>query len=114
MGEREALLTQLYEAFNRRDIEAVVGAMHPDVDWPNLFGDGRRRGREAVRAMWRDQFAQIDPEATPIGFTANPDGSVTVKINYVVRNREGRIFTDEIATNTYWFKDGKVVRMEWG
>ncbi|MFZ5670585.1 MAG: nuclear transport factor 2 family protein [Pseudomonadota bacterium] len=114
MGEREALLTRLYEAYNRKDIDAVVDVLHADVDWPNLFGEGRRRGHAAVRAMWRDQFARIDPEATPISFTENRDGSVSVKINFIVRNLDGRIFTDEIATNTYRFRDDKVVRMDWG
>ena len=60
MGDREALLTGLYEAFNRKDIEAVVGALHPDVSWPNLFGEGRLHGQEALRAMWREQFYLAD------------------------------------------------------
>lgn len=113
MGDDEALLNRLYEAFNRKDIEAVLGVLHPDVTWPNLFGEGRMRGHEALRRMWREQFAKIDPEATPISVTTLPDGSVKVLISYVVRTLDGRVFTEEIATNTFRFKDGLIVDMAW-
>src|SRR3989442_855797 len=29
------LLTAAYDAFNARDIERALAAMHPEVDWPN-------------------------------------------------------------------------------
>jgi len=114
MGDTEALLTRLYEAFNRKDIEAVISVLHPDVSWPNLFGGSRLQGHEAMRRMWREQFSKIDPEATPIRFLRQPDGSLTVLVSYVVRTLDGKVFTEEIATNTYRFKEGKVIDMEWG
>ena len=113
MGDHEALLTGLYEAFNRKDIEAVVSVLHPEVSWPNLFGEGRLQGHEAMREMWRDQFSKIDPEATPIAFTPLRDDAVKVLISYVVRTLDGRVFTEEIATNTYQFRDGLIIGMEW-
>lgn len=113
MGEHEALLTRLYEAFNRKDIEAVVGSLHPEVSWPNLFAEGRLQGREAMRVMWREQFSTINPEATPIAFTTLPDGRVRVEITYVVRTMDGKVFTEEKAVNTYAFRDGQVIGMEW-
>ena len=113
MGDTEALLTRLYEAFNRKDIEAVVAFLHPDVSWPNLFGEGRLQGRDAMRLMWRDQFSAIDPEATPVAFTPLPDGRLKVDIAYVVRTMDGKLFTEEMATNTYRFEDGLIIGMEW-
>lgn len=114
MGDHKALLTSLYEAFNRKDIEAVVASMHPDVSWPDLFGEGRRSGRDALRAMWRDQFSKIDPEATPISITTLQDGRVEVTLAYVVRTLDGKLFTEEVTTNTYRFRDDLVISMEWG
>jgi ketosteroid isomerase-like protein len=113
MGGHKALLTRLYEAFNRKDIDAVVGLMHPDVSWPNLFGDDRMHGREALRAMWRDQFAKIDPEGAPISMSTLPDGRIAVKVAYVVRTLDGRLFTEEVVTNTYQFLDDQIIGMEW-
>lgn len=113
MGDREALLNGLYEAFNRKDIEAVIAALHPDVTWPNLFAGGQLRGHEAMRAMWRDQFSKINPEATPISITELPDDRWQVKIAYVVRTVDGKLFTEEVTTNTYRFEDGKIIDMTW-
>jgi hypothetical protein len=48
-GSHEALLRDLYDAFNRRDVDAVIAALHPDVDWPNAFEGGRVHGRVDVR-----------------------------------------------------------------
>jgi ketosteroid isomerase-like protein len=31
VASREALIRELYAAFNRRDIDRVLAAMHPDV-----------------------------------------------------------------------------------
>ena len=31
----DRLIRDLYASFNARDIEAVIAALHPDVDWPN-------------------------------------------------------------------------------
>src|SRR3990167_3315554 len=98
MGDHQALLTRLYEAFNRKDIEAVVAALHPDVDWPDLLDGGRVRGRDAVRDYWKRQFAIISPEATPIEFDERPDGRMAVKIHYVARAADGGgLWTDEVT-----------------
>jgi ketosteroid isomerase-like protein len=35
--EREDLLRATYEAFNARDIDAVLRHMTADVDWPNAW-----------------------------------------------------------------------------
>ena len=40
-AEHEPLLRDLYAAFNARDVDAVLGHLHADVDWPNAFEGGR-------------------------------------------------------------------------
>lgn len=39
MNEQE-ILTEAYDAFNRRDIEAVLDLTQPDVDWANGMDGG--------------------------------------------------------------------------
>ena len=38
------LITRAYEAFNARDIDALLSLMHPDVHWPNGWEGGYVEG----------------------------------------------------------------------
>lgn len=51
MTNEQEILTKAYEAFNRRDINAVLDLLQPDVDWANGMDGGRVSGREAVRDL---------------------------------------------------------------
>jgi hypothetical protein len=42
----------MYEAFNARDIDAVLLQMGEDVDWPNAWEGGRVHGHGSIR--WRE------------------------------------------------------------
>jgi ketosteroid isomerase-like protein len=110
--ERERLLGTLYDAFNRRDVEAVLAALHPDVDWPNAWEGGRLRGREAVRAYRTRQFAAIAPHVEPQGFSATDDGRVAVTVHQLVRALDGAQLADHVVTHVYAFRDGLVERMD--
>jgi hypothetical protein len=35
--------------------------MTDDIDWPNGWEGGRVSGKDAVRAYWTRQWAEIDP-----------------------------------------------------
>jgi hypothetical protein len=108
----EALLRDLYGAFNRRDVDGVLVALHPDVDWPNAFEGGRVRGRAEVRAYWTRQFAQIDPNVEPLGFETTEDGRVAVRVHQVVRALDGSVLADHQVTHVYALRDGLIVRMD--
>lgn len=55
------LLIATYQAFNRRDIETALAAMHPLVDWPNGMESGSIHGHSALRNYWTQQWTMIDP-----------------------------------------------------
>jgi ketosteroid isomerase-like protein len=110
--DHEALLRDVYEAFNRRDIDAAVAAMHPDVDWPNAWEGGRVHGHEAVRAYWTRQFAQIDPRVEPLRFEVADDGRVAIAVHQVVHALDGSLLADREVTHVYALRDGLVVHME--
>jgi ketosteroid isomerase-like protein len=110
--ERERLLRALYEAFNRRDIEAVLAALHPDVDWPNAWEGGRLQGRDAVREYWTRQFAAIVGHVEPQGFSVGEDGRVAVAVHQVVRSHAGALLADQNVTHVYALRDGLVERMD--
>ena len=112
-GAGDALIVALFDAFNARDLEAVRALIHPEADWPDVFSDGRLQGRDQILAMWSEQFRQFSPECFLIEMTALPDGRRRVRTNHVVRNLDGKIFTDEQATMTYKFRDGLIARIDW-
>ena len=102
----------LYAAFNARDIDAAVAAMHPDVDWPNAWEGGRVYGHEAVREYWTRQFAAIDPHVEPRSFTSTEDGRIAVEVHQVVRSTAGELLADRTVTHVYALRDGLVERMD--
>jgi hypothetical protein len=113
MGDdHEALLRDLYAAFNARDVDAVLSALHADVDWPNAFEGGRVVGRADVGAYWRRQFAQIDPRVEPRGIADTADGRVAVAVHQLVRALDGAVIADREVTHVYSFRDGLIERMD--
>ena len=54
--ENVDLVLLTYEAFNRRDLDAILALMHDDVEIEPRFGalEGHYRGHEGVRRWWSD------------------------------------------------------------
>jgi ketosteroid isomerase-like protein len=111
--QAELVLRSAYRAFNARDIEAAIQLMHPEVDWPNAWEDGRVVGRAAVRDYWNRQFGAISSEVEPEGFTEEADGSVTVDVRQVVHDAgTGELISDSHVRHRYRLVDGLVVHMD--
>ena len=100
-------LRDLYDAFNARDLDALLGAMTEDVDWPNAWEGGRLSGREAVREYWTRQWAAIDSRVEPHGFATRPDGRVDVDVRQIVDGEDAGS-----VRHTYTFQDGLISRMD--
>ncbi|MGC4048269.1 MAG: nuclear transport factor 2 family protein [Paludibaculum sp.] len=108
----QSQLETMYAAFNRRDIDAVLASMHPDVDWPNGWEGGRLQGREAVREYWTRQWAVLDPIVQPVGFHPGEDGSLAVDVHSLVQDKEGKLLADTTIQHVYRFEQGLVRSME--
>lgn len=112
MTTPEILLEGIYAAFNARDVDAVLAAMHPDVDWPNGMEGGRVRGHRAVGEYWTRQWSLIDPRVEPVGFAPEADGRVAVDVRQVVRDPAGALLKDEMVQHVYRIEDGLIRSME--
>jgi ribosomal-protein-alanine N-acetyltransferase len=112
MTDHEELLRALYAAFNARNVDAVIAAMHPDVDWPNAWEGGRLRGHAAVRDYWARQFAAIDPHVEPQAFATIEGGRIAVEVHQVVRSPAGDLLADRTVTHVYALRGGLVERMD--
>jgi ketosteroid isomerase-like protein len=111
--DAEETLRSAYNAFNTRDIDAAVGLMHADVDWPNAWEGGRVVGRDAVRDYWMRQFEAISSQVEPESFAEEPDGSITVDVHQVVHDAgTGELLSDSHVRHRYRLENGLVTRMD--
>lgn len=102
----------LYAAFNARDIDSLLAAMAPDVDWPNGMEGGRVHGHAAVREYWTRQWKMVDPRVEPVQVAMDGTGRVVVDVHQVVRNLDGAVIVDQRIQHVYSLRDGRVVHME--
>lgn len=110
---RHELLTSIYAAFNRRDIDEALALMRPDVDWPNGMEGGRVHGYEEVRGYWQRQWGIIDPHVEPVRMEDDDSGNtVVVDVHQTVRDLSGKVLKDQIVQHVYSFRDGLIERME--
>jgi hypothetical protein len=102
-------LERCYAAFNARDLDAVLAAVAPDVDWPNAYEGGRVKGRDAVAAYWRRQFEEISPTVDPVALTQRDDRRVAVVVHQVVRDAAGAVVLDQHVEHLYTFAPGGLI-----
>ena len=112
LADLVSLLTTAYDAFNARDVDRALVAMHPDVEWPNGMEGGYVHGREAVRAYWTRQWTMIDPHVEPRRFATDAEGRIVVDVHQVVRDGAGAVVTDLMIQHVYLIDNGLIRRME--
>ena len=113
------VLKRMYNCFNARDIDGVLGALSDDVAWANGMDGGYVHGREGIREYWTRQWAVVSPHVEPIGFDRAPDGSILVKVRQSVRDLQGRPLQeqthglrDKTVGHVFHFQEGKVIRFD--
>jgi SnoaL-like domain len=102
----------MYDAFNARNIDAVLAFLHPNVDWPNGMEGGRVHGHSGVREYWQRQWKVLDPTVTPQRFTLDDAGRVAIDVHQVVRGLDGQVLVDQMVRHIYSFQDGLITHME--
>jgi hypothetical protein len=112
MSNDRVLLERAYAAFNARDIDAALSAMHPDVDWANGMEGGSVLGHAAVREYWTRQWQMIDPHVEPVGFSYDDAGRMVVDVHQVVRDLGAKVISDRMVQHVYTIDGGLVRRME--
>jgi hypothetical protein len=110
--DHRSFFDALYEAFNRRDIDAVLAKMSDDVDWPNAWKGGRLVGRESVRDYWTAQWAEIDPRVEPLSVNERSDGTLAVRVKQVVRSPDGELLAEGEVVHVYRMRGGLIARMD--
>jgi ketosteroid isomerase-like protein len=113
LSSDEDTLRAAYEAFNARDVDAVLELMHPEVDWPNAWEGGRVTGHAEVAAYWARQFESVQSTVVPERFDSQSDGSIVVTVHQTVHDTEtGNLLSDAKVLHRYRLKEGLVVSMD--
>ena len=107
-----AVLTRTYKAFNARDIDSALAAMHLDVEWPNGMEGGTVHGHIGVREYWTRQWGVIDPRVEPKSFDLDEAGRVVVGVHQVVRDLAGKTLLDRMVEHVYSIEGGLIRNME--
>ena len=105
------LLQNLYDAFNKRDIEAVLATMAEDVKWANGWEGGFVYGRDNVREYWRRQFEVITPQLEILEIEISDNQSIT-KLHQIARDLDGNIVDDKIVKHIFTFENGLIKTFE--
>lgn len=106
------LIRNAYAAFNARDIDAVLLALHPDVQWSNGWEGGYVYGHEEVRKYWTRQWEELDPRVEPIGITQRQDGCIEVEVHQTVKDQRGTFLFEGMVKHVYTLKNGQISRMD--
>jgi uncharacterized protein len=107
-------IAQVYEAFGRGDVAAILTAVTDDVDWAAEASStaapwyGPRTGRDAVALFFADFGSAMEVEEfTPVSFAANDTDVLTV-VRFRARSRRTGKTAAMNLHHFFQFQDGKI------
>jgi ketosteroid isomerase-like protein len=110
-----ALLQKFVDAFNRRDVDAMVADLDPNVElheWPEAPGAQSFRGVEGVVQAfdgWFDVWERMQVEVTDI---EEANGRILVTLHQRAKGRGSEVEVEIDSYNVYRFHDGQVTTIE--
>jgi hypothetical protein len=114
MISNQQFLQNLYDAFNKREIETIISSMHPDVKWANGLEGGFVYGRDAVREYWTNQFKEIQPELETLKFEKDENNRDIVTVHQVIKDLQGNLLADATVHQIFTIEDGLISLYEIG
>lgn len=114
MSKHQQFLQNLYDAFNKREIETIISLMRSDVKWANGLEGGFVYGRDAVREYWTNQFKDIQPELEPLTFETDENNRNVVTVHQIIKDLEGNVLADAEVRQIFTIEDGLISLYEIG
>lgn len=114
MNSNQEFLQNLYDAFNRREIETIISQMHPDVKWANGLEGGFLYGRDAVREYWTNQFKAIQPQLETLNFETDEKNRNVVAVHQIIKDLQGNVLADATVHQIFTIEDGLISLYEIG
>jgi hypothetical protein len=110
--QNQDLIKKAYTAFNARDIDTALSAMHPDIQWPKAFEGGYVSGHDEIRKYWTRQWTEINPIVEPVGFNETQNGTLEITVHQLVKDLQGNVIFDGMVKHIYTLQDGLLRRMD--
>jgi len=114
MSSNQQFLQNLYDAFNKREIETIISLMRPDVKWANGLEGGFVYGRDAVREYWTNQFKGIQPELETLKFETDEKNRNVVTVHQIIRDLQGNLLADATVQQIFTIENGLISLYEIG
>jgi glutamate synthase domain-containing protein 3 len=114
MSSNQQFLQDLYDAFNKREIETIISLMRPDVKWANGLEGGFVYGRDAVREYWTNQFKGIQVELETLKFEADENNRNFVTVHQIIKDLQGNLLADTTVEQIFTIEDGLISLYEIG
>ena len=114
MSANKEFLQNLYDAFNKREIETIITLMRSDVKWANGLEGGFVYGRDAVREYWTNQFKAIQPELKTLKFETDEKNRNVVTVHQIIKDLQGNVLADMEVRQIFTIEDGLVSLYEIG
>ena len=114
MITNQDFLQNLYDAFNKREIEIIISLMRPDVKWANGVEGGFVYGRDAVREYWTNQFKDIQVELETLKFETDENNRNVVTVHQIIKDLQGNLLADTTIQQIFTIEDGLISLYEIG
>jgi ketosteroid isomerase-like protein len=112
--ENVEVVRRVIDAWNRRDIDELLGYADPGIEYVNLptaVEPGTRRGVAEVSAVWRAQWDTLDGRLEIDRFFDRGDEIVVSgRLSARMPRSDARI--DDSLLLSWKLRDGKIVRFE--
>jgi ketosteroid isomerase-like protein len=112
MSAATDLIVRYYDALGRRDIEAVMAVMHPDVSFNDFLEGGELTGVSAVTAFHQRMFDTLAPDFDLIAVSVQPDHRLRAEMQVATRDRMGHLWSDTRSYALYTLVDGLIHGIE--
>ena len=114
MSSDRQFLQNLYDAFNKGEIETIISVMHPDVEWANGVEGGFVYGRDAVREYWTNQYKVIQVQLETLKFETDENNRNVVTVHQIIKDLQGNLLADTTVQQIFTIEDGLISLYEIG
>ena len=108
----QALISEAYSAFNRRDVDATLALMSENVSWPKASEGGRVVGKQSIGEYWARQWTQFNPHVEVLEVVEDENCKTQVRVHQLVRNLQGEVLSDTELWHVYTIRNNLIERMD--